>query len=220
MVPIPSSVKTSSSSECGTRPSSTCAAVTPPRTARRQASILGTMPDGERRQQLLELVGGDLADRPRSRGRPVGVQALDVGEHDQLLRIEADGQRGGGGVGVDVVDPAVLGRGRRWRRPGSGRRRSGASISLGSTADDVADQADVDRLAVDHRRRGARPCSVSPSSPDMPTANGPCALIRPTISRCDLADQHHADDVHRLGRGDPQAAGELALDAEPFELRG
>ena len=35
-----------------------------------------------------------------------------------------------------------------------------------------------------------------------------------------LADEHHPDDVHRLGRGDPQAAAELRLDAEPVEHRG
>ena len=35
-----------------------------------------------------------------------------------------------------------------------------------------------------------------------------------------LADEHHPDDVHRLGRGDPQAAPELRLDAEPVEHRG
>src|SRR5690606_40933285 len=45
IVPNPSSVKISSSSECGTLPSTMCAAGTPPRTARRQASILGIMPD-------------------------------------------------------------------------------------------------------------------------------------------------------------------------------
>ena len=35
-----------------------------------------------------------------------------------------------------------------------------------------------------------------------------------------LADQHHPDDVHRLGRRDPQPAAELLVDAEPVELRG
>src|SRR5215470_1936638 len=44
IVPMPESVKISSSTECGSRPSSTCAWGTPPRTARRQASILGIMP--------------------------------------------------------------------------------------------------------------------------------------------------------------------------------
>ena len=45
MVPIPALVKISSSSACGTRPSVTVARVRPPSTARRHASILGTMPD-------------------------------------------------------------------------------------------------------------------------------------------------------------------------------
>ena len=44
MVPMPESVKISSSTECGSRPSITCAWGTPPRTARRQASIFGIMP--------------------------------------------------------------------------------------------------------------------------------------------------------------------------------
>jgi len=44
MVPIPESVKISSRTACGSRPSSTCAWPIPPRTAARQASILGIMP--------------------------------------------------------------------------------------------------------------------------------------------------------------------------------
>ena len=32
-----------------------------------------------------------------------------------------------------------------------------------------------------------------------------------------LPDQHHPYDIHRLGRGDPQAAAELRLDAEPAQ---
>ena len=35
----------------------------------------------------------------------------------------------------------------------------------------------------------------------------------------DLPGEHHPDDVHRLGRGDAQAAAELRLDAEPVEHR-
>src|SRR5215831_18898361 len=58
---MPESVKISSSTECGSRPSSTCAWGTPPRTARRHASILGIMP----------------APRPgRSRSRPAAVSTL------------------------------------------------------------------------------------------------------------------------------------------------
>ena len=36
----------------------------------------------------------------------------------------------------------------------------------------------------------------------------------------DLAGEHHADDVHDLGRGDPQPAPELALEPEPVEHGG
>ena len=35
----------------------------------------------------------------------------------------------------------------------------------------------------------------------------------------DLPDEHHADDVHRLRRRDPQTARELRFDAELVELR-
>ena len=60
----PSAVKTSSSRLCGTRPSITCARSTPPRTARRQASIFGTIPRPGREQRL-ELPGTDLGDQLR-----------------------------------------------------------------------------------------------------------------------------------------------------------
>ena len=88
--------------------------------------------------------------------RPVGVEALDVGEDDELLGAERDGERGGRGVGVDVVD---LRRPRPRRRvettgmrPSSSRPRTNSGRHL----DDVADQADVDLLAVDDRRAAAR----------------------------------------------------------------
>src|SRR5690606_12753202 len=44
IVPIPVSVKTSTSTACGMRPSTTWARVTPPSTASRQASIFGNIP--------------------------------------------------------------------------------------------------------------------------------------------------------------------------------
>ena len=44
MVPVPESVKISSRTACGWRPSSTWAWGTPPRTAVRHASILGIIP--------------------------------------------------------------------------------------------------------------------------------------------------------------------------------
>ena len=53
----------------------------------------------------------------------------------------------------------------------------------------------------------------------MPTARLLRALIKPTRSRPDLADQHHPDDLHRLRRGDPEAAAKLRRDAEPGQHR-
>src|SRR5204863_9149371 len=44
LVPMPASVKSSSSSECGTRPSTMCAKVTPPWIASRHARSFGRMP--------------------------------------------------------------------------------------------------------------------------------------------------------------------------------
>jgi hypothetical protein len=44
-------------------------------------------------------------------------------------------------------------------------------------------------------------------------------LSRPDELAGHLPGQHHADDIHRLGRGDAQAAAELGLDAEPVEHR-
>src|SRR5204863_8657113 len=57
-------------------------------------------------QELGQVVGGDLGQQAGPVG-PVGVEALDVGEDDQLLGVEGDGQGGGGGVGGDVVHHAV-----------------------------------------------------------------------------------------------------------------
>ena len=45
MVPTPSSVKISNRRQWGTRPSRTVAEVTPPSTARTQASIFGIIPE-------------------------------------------------------------------------------------------------------------------------------------------------------------------------------
>lgn len=59
--------------------------------------------------------------------------------------------------------------------------------------------------------------SSAASSPDSPTAIGPCWLSRPTSLAPDLTGEHHPDDVHDLGRRDSQAALELALEPDPLE---
>ena len=73
---------------------------------------------------------------------------------------------------------------------------------------DVADEAE--------RRGRAASAAISPaSSPDRPTASGPCTLMADTMSRLTLPTEHHPGDVERLGVGDPQAVAELGLLAEP-----
>ena len=98
-------------------------------------------------------------------------------------------------------------------RPASRMSRTAA----GSTVDDVADQADVDLLAVDH---GAA-CGAAPKQAGVLAgqADGERAVLVEQADElaADLAGQHHPDDVHGLGRGDPQAAAELA-DSMPSRL--
>ncbi len=85
--------------------------------------------------------------------------------------------------------------------------------------DHLPDEADVDRLPVDDRlgSGGGEQAAVLPRQADRPAA---VLIDQADHLGSDLADQHHADDVDRLLGGDPQAAAELARDAEPGEHRG
>ena len=89
---------------------------------------------------------------------------------------------------------------------------------LGGHRDDVADEADVDRLAVDDgipplggeyvrvlagKSDGMRAVRVDESD-DVPLH---------------LSGEHHPHNVHRLWRRDAQPAAELGLDAQPVEHR-
>ena len=53
------------------------------------------------------------------------------------------------------------------------------------------------------------------SSPESPTASGPVDVDGRDDLPVDLAHQHHAGDLERLGVGDPQAVAELGLLAQP-----
>ena len=133
---------------------------------------------------------------------PVGVEALDVGEHDELLGAERDGERGGGGVGVDVVAPAPSA---SARDAGDDRDAAGVEQAVhdaGVDLDDVADQAEVDRA---RRRRapvrlGGEQAGVLAGQADRERA---VRVDQADELAADLADQHHADDVHGLRGGDP-----------------
>ena len=53
------------------------------------------------------------------------------------------------------------------------------------------------------------------SSPVMPTAYGSVRVDQVDQFAADLTEQHHPRHVEHLGRGDPEAALEVACDAEP-----
>ena len=90
---------------------------------------------------------------------------------------------------------------------------------LGPHVRHLADQAEVDLLAVDDGvgRLGGEQAGVLAGEPD-----GDVAVLVDQADELalDLADEHHPDDVHRLRRGHPQAALELRLDAELVEHLG
>ena len=58
------------------------------------------------------------------------------------------------------------------------------------------------------------------SSPEQPDGERAVLVDQADQLALHLPDEHHPDDVHRLGGGDPQAAAELRLDAELVEHRG
>ena len=215
---MPSDVNTSRSRLCGWRPSTTCACGTPSSTARTHASSLGIIPASTVAQQPPRRAHRQLGEQRAAVG-PVGVDALDVGEHDELAGAEGGGQRRGGGVGVDVEHLAVdveVGRDRRDDRDAAGLEEveHGGGVDL----DDVADEADVLLLAVDDdaAAAGAEQPGILAGE-----ADGHRAVLVEQADELapDLAGEHHPHDVHDLGRGDPQAALELALEPEPVEHR-
>jgi hypothetical protein len=182
-----------------------------------QASSLGTIPESTREQQAL-LASDRVTWRAGVTVGPGGIHALDVGEHDELAGLQRDRERGRGGVGVDVEDLAGLvevGCDRRHHRDPAGREdvEDGGGVDL----DDVADQAEVDLLAVDDgAARAPEEAGVLAGEPD-----GERAVL---VEQADefaptWPGEHHPDDVHDLGRGDPQAARNSLVRPEPLEHR-
>ena len=164
----------------------------------------------------LEGVDADARDERAPVG-PVGVEPLDVGEHNELLRVQGDGDGGRGGVGVDVED-----RGRVGEERGDGGDDGDAPLlqQLGHRAgvdlDDVAHEPDVDALAVDRGQALARPQQAAVLPGD--AHGGRARLIEQGDELAlDRPGQDHADHVHDLGRGHAQAAAELRLDAQALE---
>ena len=136
------------------------------------------------------------------------------------MRAEGDRERRGGGVGVDVEDLRLVvevgGDGGDDRDPAG---VEDVQHRGGVDRHDVADEAEVDDLAVhdDRAPAGAEQAGVLAGQPDGERA----VLVEQADELApDLAGEHHPHDVHGLGGGDPQAAAELAGQAEPVEHRG
>src|SRR5262249_14671638 len=187
MVPMPESVKISSSTECGSLPSSTWACGTPPRTAFRQASILGIMP---------------LARPGSSRSRPVAVSVLITSPGWPVPSPSA---------GQPAYRPATSVSTTSLAAPSATASTAAAVSALTLYTSPPVPRATLDTTgirpsAIRARAAAGSTVSISPtspmstgvpsttgcrlravnmfaSSPDMPTANGPCRLIRPTTSR-------------------------------------
>ena len=86
-----------------------CTARTPSAIAANDSSSLGIIPPGDDAvgDRLPPLGDGEAGDA-RGRVGDVAKDARDVGDEDERLRVERDGDAVGDDVGVDVVDGAAL----------------------------------------------------------------------------------------------------------------
>src|SRR5690606_35251848 len=110
---------------------------------------LGDHPGVDARQQVAGARGGEVRQERVTVG-PGGVDPVDVGEDDQLVGPQGDGQGCCSGVGVDIEDLPVD------VQVGSDRRHDRDATGVEDVQDccrvdrlDIADQTDVHGLAVD-----------------------------------------------------------------------
>ena len=161
------------------------------------ARILGTMPPAmtPRVDERLGLAGGERVEPPAVRV----ADAVDVGQQDELARAEAGRDPGGGVVGVDVADDAVL---------VAGERRDDRHLAadedrveeVAAQPDDVGDEAHArdplgdEQPAVDARQADRVDAEVAQPGDELAV---------------DDAAQDRGRDLERGGVGDPQPALEL-----------
>ncbi len=169
---------------------------------------LGDHPAGQGAigHHLVELVGGGRGHQAPGIGQ-VAEDADHVGHVHQLLGADGLGHRAGRRVGVDVV---------------------GLPLEVGADCGDDGDQlfdeqlledAGVDGLDVAHVAQvgvaggGGDQAGVLARQAD---GQRPVDVDGADDVAVDLAHEHHAGDLERLGIGDPQALAELRLHAEPL----
>ena len=208
IVPTPSGVNSSSTSECSTRPSTRWARRTPARRARTALSSLGIMPPPT-------TAGCDssssvcAADSSLSRS-PVGPdQAGHVVDEDQLLGAERDREFARHHVGVHVVglSRGLVDRDARHHRhePLGGERAQHGGVDV----DHLAHEPEVGRALFASQQQPA----VHPGQAHRRHAAGD---ERGHHLGVELAGQDHRGDVERLGVGDADPVDERGLDPEPL----
>ncbi len=203
IVPIPSSVNTSSNRAWGVRPSRMCAWPTPARTARAQACTFGIIPPvaAPVLHHPVEIVGGRPMQECR---RVVGhrAQTGDVGEEHQFLGLECGGEGTGRGIRVDVE-------GLTRSIGADGRDHRDQPLGEQLLDDDRVDRGDVADVAESLGPRSRRDqVGVFPRQADR---EGGMDVDRADDVAIHLADQHHPDQVNRLGVGHPMPVEELDL---------
>ena len=87
---------------------------------------------------------------------------------------------------------------------------------LGLHVDDIAHQAHVHALAID-RGQALTGAQQPPVLPADAHRRGAVDVEQGDQLALHGAGEDHADDVHHLGGGHPQAAAELRADAQPLE---
>ncbi|AFU00665.1 ion transporter [Nocardia brasiliensis ATCC 700358] len=180
IVPIPSPVNSSSSTECGMRPSMTWAVGTPPCTARKQASILGTMPASSRGSNSASAAVSIRVISDERSGHSVYRPSTSVSTTSFSAPIPSASAAAAVSALMLCTTPSASGAmvETTGMRPASIRSSTASGFtSLTSPTRPISvgtpSTSTVRRVAVN------RPAS----SPEMPTAYGPCALISPTSSR-------------------------------------
>ena len=212
-VPWPASVNSSSSSECGTRPSTMCAEETPPWIASRHAASFGRIPPSVSAQRLGDLIGRRLGDEAAGIGR-VAQPSRDVGEEHHLVGLERARDRAGGLVGVDVVRMALA---------VGADACDDRDVVLGDVVEhvdvDVLDPADEADVLPARRALADRP-EQQPVVAAQPDGRLAVAVDQQHDVLVDLADEHHLGDLDRLRVGHAQAVDELDRQVEPLHVAG
>ncbi len=211
IVPMPSSVKISSSKTWATRPSRMWARRTPPRDGPHARRDLRDHPATKRPvgHERLELGGRRLADE-RRRVVEITPQALDVGQVHELLGPDRFGEHSCDRVGVDVV-----------------RLASEIGADRGHHRDEVLVQQALEdgRVHVAHVADEAqlRLAGRGPQQPGILAADAHRDRREHVDGRhdrgIDLTAQHHPRDVDGLRVGHPQPVAELGHLAEATHQR-